>query len=355
METKEILKEEILDIPILNMLFSDEDYAFYLDNFIQDINRGSKIEGKKAIIILLNAYFNYSGKDFCKMSAFYFYLSIYILINYKFETDKEKRKYYISHYWEYKDLFYYSQYDLAKVGSTLYLNYEYVEYCFKLLTILPLNDEIRAVFSYGIFLYVNKTQPLISCNEITEQKPILRISDKIKLKKKKINQISREDILEVPVFKMIFSKTEFESFLDDFTFDINRGCQIDEEQTIMILLTTCLNSTYDEYIDKMVFYFYLSAFILENYIYKLEENENLKYCFYLEYKELFFYLGKENEKLDIIYFSHLNYIEECMSLFKNKLSDKTSRSVFNYSLFLFVKNIYPVISQIRLKETLNLN
>jgi hypothetical protein len=58
---KEITKEEILQIPVLNFCFRSKFYKDYLDSFVQDINTGQHIDVYCIMHYLIKAVINYCG------------------------------------------------------------------------------------------------------------------------------------------------------------------------------------------------------------------------------------------------------------------------------------------------------
>jgi hypothetical protein len=345
METKQIFKNDILILPIFEILFSTEGNTEYLNDFVTDVQNGKNIAVDDRIILLLDAVFHYCGINFSKQSAFNFYITLFILADYKYTHPKERASLFNEHHKEFKNLCFYSDKIIEQSDNQNFANYTFVLYCFELLKTMNLKENIKSAFSYGIFIYVKEIQPLIEHKREKYKNLITESVNDIIPKIDNSKKITAIEILVIPVFNCIFSKQKYVSYLNAFVLEINLGNELDRERAIYVFLKACIRINYNDYIKKLMFYFSLQVLILENHKFKNSiAKERMYYGLYNEYKELFFYSGKANNKLGILYFANIKYIKECFDLFENTELAETTKSLFCYAMYIFEKNIYPIIS-----------
>ncbi|MFZ4398544.1 MAG: hypothetical protein ACOYO1_00805 [Bacteroidales bacterium] len=356
MQTKQITSEDILSIPLFQMLFSDDEYAEYQDTFTNDINQGSRIEDHEALILLLKGCFNHSGINFCRQSAFYFYVFASIIRNSSYLDDAEKEYMYLCHYYEYKKTFYYKDETLANPGRLFHINFEFVCFCFELLNTIKLLDNIRSVFSYGIYIYVKEIQPYIETKAIGSVKPIFHVRDIFHKSTLIEAQITYDDVLNIHVFKHVYTKNEYAFNLDDFVYNINKGTEIDIDVALIILTAECFNASYLNVPKKATYYFFLTLLVIKNYNFENDEEKgNMIFRLFEEYKKNALKPDKAYDELGLSYFSNKHFLEHCLALFDNPELEFRTKCVLSYALYFYASKIYTIISQKLLSSAINPN
>jgi len=356
MQTKQITTEDILSIPLFQMLFADDDYADYIDVFLHDVNQGSRIDENEALILLLEGCFNHSGINFGKQSAFYFYVFTNIIRNSSILDDGQKISLYLCQYFEYRKTFYYKDEILAKSGRIFFLNYEFVVYCFELLKTTKLPDDIRSAFSYGIYIYVKEIHPYIERKAIGSVKPIIHLQYIVHKSTLKEAHITINDILAIHMFKQVFAKNKNTSNLDNFVYNINKGAEIDVEEALILLTSKCFNTSYLNVPKKATYYFFLTLLVIQNYNFENDEAKgDMTFRLFIEYKKFALKPDNAYDELGLSYFLNNMFVEYCLKLINNPELDYMTRCVISYALYLYASEMYPIISQKMLLETINPN
>ena len=161
MESKEITKEEILQIPKFMSAFSKEEYSQYPDTFVLDINKGKEMDVNIALDCLLTEHFKNKDISFCKQKVFYFFMIIYAINNNQNLSEIEKNTCYNNLITQFVNIFPQFKKKPEVLGLIDFLSQKFIDYCVHLLMVDNFENNFKSAFSYLIYLYVNAVLPLI--------------------------------------------------------------------------------------------------------------------------------------------------------------------------------------------------
>ena len=186
MESKEITKEEILQIPIIQLVFSREEFKGYLDTFVEDVNKGKDMGVKKLLAILIEEYCKYCGISLGYRTVVFDFANTILSQHHELWSEEEKEDGFVYLFKNFKK--FYPEYDddLDEYDVTCLENWQYIEYSLNLLMDNELGDESKLAFSYAFYIFVKDFFNHLLFNNSEEKiaKELISISNGLDVAKK---------------------------------------------------------------------------------------------------------------------------------------------------------------------------
>jgi len=195
MESKEITKEEILQIPIIGLVFSREEFKGYLETFVEDVNKGKYIDVEKLLAIMIEEYSKYCGISLGYRTVVFDYAYAILDQHHELWSEEEKEKGYIlaldfkKFYPEYDNAL--DEYDITRLEC-----WQYIVYSLNLLIDNELGDESKLAFSYAFYNFVKDffKRTLLNNTEEKIAKELKVISKELDRSKKEKSKESLDEI-----------------------------------------------------------------------------------------------------------------------------------------------------------------
>jgi len=168
-------------------------------------------------------------------------------------------------------------------------------------------------------------------------------------------QIQKEEILEIPVFNLVFSREEYTKFIEDFVIEVNKGKAIDPKRVLYLMIEAycdncCISKGY-----RTLFYDFGGSFLgnhpeLWNDEDKSDSNDYVvlcKYCktFYPEYDDAL-------DEYDIAVMEYWQYLSYSFDLLLNNEIKGELKQAFSYCMYLFCKQMIEDYSQEMIEKVL---
>ena len=186
MESKEITNEEILQIPIINLIFSREEFKEYLDTFVKDVNKGKDMGVKKLLALLIEEYCKYCGISLGYRTIVFDFAYAILNQHHELWSEEDKEEGYILGF-DFKK--FYPEYDtvLDEYDITRLECWQYIVYSLNLLIDNELGDESKLAFSYAFYNFVKDFFKRTLLNNTEE-----RIAEELKVISKELDRSKRE-------------------------------------------------------------------------------------------------------------------------------------------------------------------
>ena len=161
-------------------------------------------------------------------------------------------------------------------------------------------------------------------------------------------QISKKEILEMPVFNLIFSRKEYTDFTEEFIYELNKGKAIDPKRVLYLMIEAyCVNCGISKGY-RTVFYDFGGSFLGNHPELWNEKDKKNTYAFVslCSYFKTFYpeYDNKLDE-YDVAVMQYWQYLEYSLDLLLNGDINGELKQAFCYCMYLFFIQMLDDYSQ----------
>lgn len=158
-------------------------------------------------------------------------------------------------------------------------------------------------------------------------------------------QITKEEILAIPAFNLVFAKEEFTPYLDTFISDINKGKEQDIKQVLGMLIEEYSNYCGISKGYRTVFYDFAGELLQQHTEFWNEEEKESGYAGLLNhFKDFYTEYDNELDEYDIAVFEDWQYMMYGLELLIGNNLNKEVIPAYSFAMYSFINNYFTIFN-----------
>ncbi|MFZ4798478.1 MAG: hypothetical protein ACOYMA_13355 [Bacteroidia bacterium] len=159
-------------------------------------------------------------------------------------------------------------------------------------------------------------------------------------------KITKEEILAIPAFKLVFAKETFSPYLADFISDINKGREVDIQTILGLLIKEYCNYCGISKGDRTIFYDFAGELLQQHPALWNEEEKECGYSFIdNHYKDFYPEYDNALDEYDIAILEDWQYVLYGMEFLIGYDLNEEVRPGYSYAMFNFIKNYADIFDE----------